>query len=162
MSDAAAEMVEKTEKSRKSPLILGLVLAAMGAGGGYFAVGSGLIPGLTQDDPEIVTEQAVEALPDIGFVELDPIMVSFPDDRVVQHLRFRASLEVNVAHQREVESILPRVIDVMNGYLRALELSDFQDPLALVRLRAQLLRRIQIVAGQGRVRDVLIVDFVLN
>jgi len=31
-----------------------------------------------------------------------------------------------------------------------------------VRIRAHLLRRIQIVTGEGRVRDLLVTEFVLN
>ena len=62
----------------------------------------------------------------------------------------------------EVETVLPRVTDVLNSYLRALELDDLRDPLALTRLRAQMLRRIQVVVGKERVRDLLIMEFVLN
>jgi flagellar FliL protein len=32
----------------------------------------------------------------------------------------------------------------------------------MARLRAQMLRRIQVVTGEGRVRDLLITEFVLN
>ncbi|MBC7156526.1 MAG: flagellar basal body protein FliL, partial [Rhodobacteraceae bacterium] len=35
-------------------------------------------------------------------------------------------------------------------------------PAALVRLRAQMLRRVQVVAGAGRVRDLLVNEFVVN
>ena len=37
-----------------------------------------------------------------------------------------------------------------------------QDPAALPRLRAQMLRRIQVVLGEGKVRDLLVTEFVLN
>ncbi len=57
---------------------------------------------------------------------------------------------------------MPRVIDVLNSYLRALETSDLADSTALVRLRAQMLRRVQIVTGGDRVHDLLIMEFVLN
>jgi flagellar FliL protein len=57
---------------------------------------------------------------------------------------------------------MPRVIDVLNGYLRAVEPGDFDDPAILGRLRAQMLRRVQIVTGTERVRDLLIMEFVLN
>ena len=56
----------------------------------------------------------------------------------------------------------PRILDVLNGYLRAVEVAELEDPSALVRLRAQMLRRIQVVAGEGRVNDLLISEFVLN
>lgn len=51
---------------------------------------------------------------------------------------------------------------MLNGYLRAIAVSEIEDPAGLVRLRAQLLRRIQIVTGEGRVRDLLVTEFVLN
>ncbi len=57
---------------------------------------------------------------------------------------------------------MPRVVDVLNGYLRALEIQDIESAAALTRLRAQMLRRVQIVAGPGRINDLLIMEFVLN
>jgi flagellar FliL protein len=57
---------------------------------------------------------------------------------------------------------MPRVLDVLNSYLRAVEVAELEDPAALVTLRAQMLRRIQLVTGPDRVRDVLITEFVLN
>jgi flagellar FliL protein len=58
--------------------------------------------------------------------------------------------------------LLPRIADVLNGYMRAIDVTQLEDPAALVRMRAQLLRRIQIVTGEGRVRDLLVTEFVLN
>ncbi len=53
-------------------------------------------------------------------------------------------------------------MDVLNGYLRAVDVPALEDPSSLIRLRAQMLRRVQIVTGEGRVRDLLIIEFVLN
>jgi len=50
----------------------------------------------------------------------------------------------------------------MNTYLNALEAARFEDPIALIKLRSQLLRRIQIVTGEGRVEDLLIMEFILQ
>ena len=57
---------------------------------------------------------------------------------------------------------MPPIIDVLNGYLRALEVTDIEDPAALTRLRSQMLRRAQVVAGPERINDLLIMEFVLN
>lgn len=161
MTDAVADVPGEPTKSKKKPMILGLVLSVVGAGGGFFAMSSGMIP-LGAPAEEVGHEKSPEALPDIVFIEVDPIMISLNSDQAIQHLRFRAQLEVVGAYQRDVEKVLPRVTDVLNGYLRALELDDLRDPMALTRLRAQMLRRIQVVAGKERVRDLLIMDFVLN
>ena len=161
MSDAEADPPEKPAKSGKKTLILGLILALAGGGGGFYAASSGLIP-LGQPEVEKAVDDPPGDLPDIAFVGLDPITVSLNGDRAVQYLRFRAQLEVEARYQKDVELILPRVVDVLNSYLRALELDDLRDPLALTVLRGQMLRRVQVVAGKGRVRDLLVMDFVLN
>ena len=173
MSDIAAESVEKPAKRGKMPLILLIVLALAGAGGGYYLVYAGLIPTGAHDsyasehgdvpgEDHQVDHGAPVSLKDIAFVKIDPILISLNDSQQAQHLRFRAQLEVAADHQHEVESVLPRVTDVLNSYLRALELADIRDPLALTRLRAQMLRRVQVVVGKNRVRDLLIMEFVLN
>jgi flagellar FliL protein len=77
-------------------------------------------------------------------------------------LRFTSQIEVESKHAEDVTLILPRIIDVLNGYLRAVDAKELQDPVAMVRIRAHLLRRIQMVSGEGRVRDLLITEFVLN
>jgi len=61
-----------------------------------------------------------------------------------------------------VTNLLPRVLDVLNSYLRVIDMQELNDPRALVRLRAQLLRRVQIVTGDVLVRDLLVTEFVVN
>ena len=51
---------------------------------------------------------------------------------------------------------------MLNSYLRAVSINELEDPSSLIRLRAQMLRRIQIVTGEGQVRDLLVTEFVLN
>ncbi|MVO17889.1 flagellar basal body-associated FliL family protein [Parasedimentitalea huanghaiensis] len=173
MTDATADLEEAPAKPSKMPLIIGVVLAIAGGGGGFYAVQSGLLPLGKTADPQ--TTHAVESAPagvdsgetaediaNLAFIEMDPIVITLRKASGLKHLRFRAQLEVDVAHQAEVEKILPRVVDVLNSYLRALEIADLADPMALPKLRAQMLRRINIATGQGRVRDLLIMDFVLN
>jgi flagellar FliL protein len=77
-------------------------------------------------------------------------------------LRFTSQLEVAGNHSEEVTLLLPRIMDVMNSHLRAIEVAALEDPAGLVRMRAQMLRRIQMVTGEGRVRDLLVTEFVLN
>ena len=151
------------KKKSKLPLLIGLTLALVGGGGGFYAVQSGLILG-----PEEVAEDAtetealhVESMPDVRFIPVDPLVISI-DSASETYLRFRAQLEVRAPYQSEVENLLPRVVDVLNSYLQAVEITDLRDQAALVRLRAQMLRRVQIVTGGDRVSDLLIMEFVLN
>jgi flagellar FliL protein len=172
MTDAVVDTEEPAKKS-KMPLIIGVVLAVAGGGGGFFAVQSGLLPFGQKSAPEsapvakeapegVDSGETAEDIASLAFIEMEPIVISLRNSSGMMHLRFRAQLEVDVAHQAEVEKVLPRVVDVLNSYLRALEVEDLSDPMALPKLRAQMLRRINIATGQGRVRDLLIMDFVLN
>ncbi|MFP4273787.1 MAG: flagellar basal body-associated protein FliL [Paracoccaceae bacterium] len=149
------------KRSRK-PLLLGLVLALCAAGGGFFAASKGLIPGTGGGSAEAAVQAPVEELPDLAFVPVEPIVVSLGPETSGRHLRFRAQLEVAAPNRQEVEMLLPRVVDVLNGYLRSVTPADLEAPAALVRLRAQMLRRVQLVTGEGRVRDLLVMEFVLN
>ncbi|SNX69904.1 flagellar FliL protein [Cereibacter ovatus] len=160
MADATEQQPEAPRKRSKLPLILGLVLALLLGGGGFWATWSGLILG--SSDHQTVTEPAVTPLPDLAFVPVEPIVISLGRGASMSHLRFAAQLEVGANHTSEVALLMPRILDVLNGYLRAVEISRLEDPAALVELRAQMLRRIQIVTGEGRVRDLLVTEFVLN
>ncbi len=164
MTDETVETEDAPKKASKLPLIIGLVLALAGGGGGFYAVYSGMILG---DDSAAVAEESahveeVEDLPDVKYVGLEPFVVSLTSGGGADYLRFRAQLEVPSDHQEEVERVLPRVVDVLNGYLRALSTADIESPDALVKLRSQMLRRVQIVTGPERVSDLLVMEFVLN
>ena len=163
MSEDEAALEDASPKKSKAPLIIGLMLALVGAGGGFYAALSGMILG---GDTEIHTddgkEKAKNPFANIAYVEIEPMMVSVdarPERRI---LRFRAQLEVPQDYQEDVTKLLPRVVDVLNSYLRALEVADLEDRTALTRLRAQMLRRVQVVTGQDRVNDFLIMEFVLT
>lgn len=161
MSETENEAPEEPKKKSKLPLLIGLVLGLAGAGGGFFAVSSGMI--LSSKSPDHSSDGLeAEAIPDVAFIAVDPLVISLRAPSTARHLRFRAQLEVPVQFKIDVETLLPRVVDVLNSYLRAIDTSDFEDPSALMRLRAQMLRRIQVVTGQGRVNDLLIMEFVLN
>ena len=155
---------EAPAKKSKMPMIIGLVLALAGAGGGFFAVSSGLI--LATDAPmdeKIIEEPIlVEPLNGIAFIPLDPLIINLRQGSQAAHLRFVAHLEVDQRYESDVNLLMPRILDVLNNYLRAINLDDVEKSGALIQLRAQMLRRVQIVTGDGRVKDLLVSEFVLN
>ncbi|MER5170881.1 flagellar basal body-associated FliL family protein [Thioclava sp. GXIMD2076] len=165
MAEATADQIEGSEEPKKKsklPLIIGLVLMLVFGGGSFFALYSGMILAPpAAEDPHAEEVPKPADLPDISFIKLDPMVISLSDS-ASRHLRFSAELEVPTAYQADVEKLRPRVMDVLNGYLRAVDLSELEDRTALIKLRAQMLRRIQIVTGEGRVNDLLIIEFVLN
>jgi flagellar FliL protein len=162
VSDTALAPEGAVTKKSKRPLLVGLVLMIAGGGGGYYAASSGMIPGLGGTERGQEHEAEVGALPEIAFVPIDPVVVSLGPDAGSRHLKFTAQLEVAKPHAEEVAMLMPRILDVLNSYLRAVAMADLEDPAAMMRLRAQMLRRVQIVTGEGRVRDLLVTEFILN
>ena len=156
MTDIAADPPPPPRRSRM-PLLIGAVLALLLGAGGFFASYSGLL-----SLPEGGRKDAPSALADSAFVELPAMLVSLGGAGNGRHVRFGATLEVAGRHRAEVETLMPRILDVLNGYLRAVDPQELSAPGALIRLRAQMLRRIQVVTGEGRVRDLLVTEFVLN
>lgn len=154
-----------TAGSGKKGLVIGLALALCAAGGGFYAASSGLIFG---SDGEAVTADGEsvpadgDAVADIAFVPIDPITVSLGSGARAQHLRFRGELEVPPSEAANVEKLLPRIVDVLNGYLRAVEPATLQQADILPRLRAQMVRRVRLVVGEHRVNDLLIMEFILK
>jgi flagellar FliL protein len=145
--------------------VIGLVLALVLGGVGFYAAYAGLLPFGSDNGesaPEDEPDTDDEAMRPVAFVAIDPIVVSLGAPGQGRHLRFRAQLEVVPGREADVAALMPRVLDVLNGYLRAVPASELEAPAALVRLRAQMLRRLQLVAGEGRIRDLLVTEFVLN
>ncbi len=170
MAEEARAQDEAPKKKSKMPVFLGLVLMLVLGGGSFFAVYSGMILGSESPSSDAAgaedsrDEENEEAgpLPAVAFVPLDPLVINLGPAASNRHLRFRAQLEVVPEYESDVTKVLPRVLDVLNSYLRAVNIKDLEDPTALIRIRAQMLRRVKIVTGEGRVRDLLIMEFVLN
>ncbi|MCW1932394.1 flagellar basal body-associated FliL family protein [Pararhodobacter zhoushanensis] len=178
-----AETDQTPAKASKLPLLIGLVLALAGGGGGFYATYSGLLDSLLGGSDSAATDgpaaahgaPAAEghgasapseggdgAVGSTAFVPVDPITVNLGTRGDARHLRFSAQLEVGPGAAVEVQRLMPRIVDVLNIYLRALDPHELEEPAALMRLRAQMLRRVQIVTGPGLVNDLLVIEFVFN
>ena len=173
-ADGEAEAPART--GRMKPLLIGLALMAMGAGGGYAAVTMGLIPGFGgggDGAPEAMAEAESpgpaeahgdprQAAATVAFVPVEPMVVTLGSGMERTHLRFASQLEVPAGRATEVAALMPRVVDVLGGYLRALDPAAVAERDAGARLRSQMLRRAQLVLGPEAVNDLLVTEFVLN
>jgi flagellar protein FliL len=148
------------KKRSKLPLVAGILGAFLAGGGGFYATYSGLLWPNAETSAEKKGHK--DEMPDIAYVAIEPVVISLAPTAKNEYLKMSAQLEVERPASAEVAVLMPRILDVLNGYLRAIDAAQIEDPSALVRIRAQLLRRIQVVVGEGRVRDLLITEFVLN
>lgn len=163
----------KKKKGLLVPLLLGVILAALGGGGGFWAVTQG--PLASETAPDAHADDAgghddghgASHDPDLGptnvaFLELETLVISLGAEESNRNLIFAAALEVSPEHLDEVTQLTPRVLDVLNSYLRVIAISELSEPTSLARLRSQMLRRIQVVTGTGRVNDLLVTQFLVN
>lgn len=166
MADEEIEEPVETNNANKpkaTKVLLGVTLASLLASVGFYATLTGIV-GLPANSPaeDVVDQPPIQPMPSLAFVEIEPMIVSIPERNPPSHLRFRGHLEVYEGQQSSVQSLMPRVTDVLNGYLRALQPTEITDSKTLIRIRSQMLRRVQLVVGDGRVRDLLISEFVVN
>lgn len=159
-----ADSDESTDaKPKKGPGLVGILLTLVVAlglgGGGFYAMYAGL---LSSEGHAATAKDAEAAAPDAPiFLELDPMAISVGGTEGVKQLRFRAFLQL-ADDAGDVAALQPRILDIFATYLRALSVEQLEDPSGLFTLRAQLLRRVQLLAGPEAVRDLLIIDFVIS
>ena len=153
-------------KSNRFPVVLAAVALAATMGSVTFAVL--LLMGTRTHEPEEALgnlkggdQTLIEAQPFV-FIPLEPVLVTLGAEANGQQLRFEGYLEVSESQKEQVNSQMPRVMDALNTYLRAVAYKDLQEPASLIKLRIQMLRRAQMAIGEGVVKDLLISKFILG
>jgi len=175
MTDAAdAGETGAAPGKRSRALLIAVPLALLLGGAAFYGVWSGLVPVPFGEDPaadadpepaEAVPqrlEPLAEAGPPPGFVALEPMVVSLGPEAGARHLRLAVTVETEPARIAEIETLAPRIADVLNTFLRAVDPAAVERPRSMMWLRAQMLRRVRLVCPPGAVRDLLIQEFVLN
>jgi flagellar FliL protein len=142
-------------------LLIGLVLALLLGAGGFYATWSGLLA-----LPSAGGGSRAELPPapggEAGFVPLETLTVTIGPESGGRLLRISATVETEPGAEARLQRLMPRVLDVLATYLHALREEDLRKPAVMTRLRAHLLRRVRVVAGEDVVRDLLITEFVLQ
>ncbi len=177
MTDASAAIEDAEEEPPKKSkgMLFGLLGAIVLGGGTFYGVFSGLIP-VPGGDPPQPTQHAADSehKPDeetertdyselsSSFIPMREMIISLGPNSNAKHLKLVVSVEVDSETEQQVTALAPRIRDVLNTFLRAVDERDFEVPRAMTRLRGQMLRRVQLVTPPGAVRDLLIQDFILN
>ncbi|MEO0859490.1 MAG: flagellar basal body-associated FliL family protein [Pseudomonadota bacterium] len=159
MADEDEEVIEKKRGFGLVGWLVVVILAVLLGGGGFYVTYSGMLSDLMAKD---VPAHPVADAQGPVFVELDPMMISVGGPGSIRQLRFRAFLQTPHEGDSHVAALQPRILDIFATYLRAVGMDRLEDPAALLRIRAQLLRRVQLLAGPDAVSDLLIIDFVLT
>ncbi len=164
------EETEETEEApvKPSPLkilipaaISAVVLGGVAAGVAFLMSGSN-DECLAAGADGAYAKKETKSYENVAFVNLEPLVISLGPNANSEYLKISISLETTDLQKKKIEHLVPKFRDVLNTYLRAVDESDIAEPAAMIRLRAQMLRRVQLIAPPDTVENVLITDFVLN
>ncbi len=145
-------------------VVLPLFILA-GVGGGLYFTGTldGFFAG--EDVEEGATEVRRRAEPSKAyFLEIPNMIVNLSaDDGQTRYLRLSVQLELRSQEDvTAVETVMPRVIDQFQTYLRELRVRDLRGSQGIYRLQMELLTRVNTAAYPVEVKDVLFQEILIQ
>ena len=166
--DADEEDGSPSEKGGKNKLLIVVALVIFlvvgGVAGAYF---TGLLDPIIA---MIVGEEVVEGDDEITssenavFYDVGELLVNLnTGGRKSSFLKIRMSLELADPNDiQRIESIMPRIIDNFQTYLRELRIEDLKGSAGMYRLREELLARASAAAAPVKVSDVLFKEMLVQ
>jgi flagellar FliL protein len=152
---------------RKLQLIAGagLLVVLAGGGGAFYlfwpssnnAADETAIAGVQTGAPNLPPAQAV-------FFDIPDIIVNIQAaDSTPAFLKLSVSLELEKTDAKaSVEPVLPRIVDQFQTYLRELRVEDLRGSAGVMRLKEELLRRVNLAVAPTPVRDVLLKEMIVQ
>ena len=114
-------------------------------------------------------DKAAEAM--AGASGQPPTFYTLPDlvvtlnagDRRTRYLKTRVSLELATAKDAsQIEFLVPRIVDYCQTYLRELRPDELRGSAAIVRMRDELLKRVNAAVAPVVVREILFTDLMVE
>jgi len=142
-----------------------LVLILGGAAAAYFTgLLQPVIDMLGGKDTAVVDENAPTVSTDAVFYDLPEMLVNInTGGRKSVFLKIRVSLELDSSDEIvQVESVMPRIIDNFQVYLRELRIEDLKGSAGMYRLREELLKRVNVAVAPAKVNDVLFKEMLVQ
>ena len=179
MSDAEAETDAAKPKGSKKKLVIMAAAALLVVGGGAGAWFSGVLPRLLghgeahaegaahgESHAEGHAGSAAEARPSGAplFMDLPEIVANLNGGpRRTVFVKLKAKLELARADdQATLTAVMPRVLDLFQGYLREMRPEELRGTAGTYRLREELLARTNLVAPPARVVSVLFTEMLVQ
>lgn len=152
----------------------GLVVVLAGGGGAYYFLGGSApaeehaegAPAEGGHGGEHGAAAAPSELPPehAAFFDVPDIVVNIQTaDSTPAFLKLAVALELDTPEARAaIEPVMPRVIDQFQTYLRELRVDDVRGSMGVMRLKEELLRRVNLAAAPTPVRDVLLKEMIVQ
>ncbi len=159
-SAPAPKGLKKFLSKKMLMIIVPALLLVIGGGGAgaYF-----MMKGEPEAGHEVVEEVPLTP-PEVAFSDIEKLTVNIQGaDAVPAYLQLSVSLELENEEQKTaMEALLPRVKDQFQAYLRELRLEDLKGSAGVLRIKEELLRRVNVAAAPYKVRDVLLKEMIVQ
>ena len=176
MGDEADAPVQRSSRRRLLvfigiPLLLVILLAAGAYFTGIFSSLFGAKPSANAPAPSAAMAPAGTAKPGqpgvagTVFYDMPELLVNLNSQgqRQQHFLKIRVSLELDSPLDvPKIEAVMPRIIDNFQVYLRELRIDDLQGSAGMLRLREELLNRVNAVIKPAKVNDVLFKEILVE
>jgi len=102
--------------------------------------------------------------PNVAFYDMPDIVVNIQSaDGTPAYLKISVALELAAADEKAgIQALMPRVVDQFQSYLRELRVDDLHGSAGVLRLKEELLRRINVAAAPYPVKDVLLKEMIVQ
>ncbi len=158
--------VKKLFGSKKMIMITGAAMLVLlgGIGAGlYFFVFAG--PSAAEKAKMASAAPPIPLLPPtVAFFDMPDIVVNIQSaDGSPAYLKLSVSLELAAAEEKAgLTALSPRIVDQFQSYLRELRVDDLHGSAGVLRLKEELLRRINVAAAPYPVKDVLLKEMIVQ
>ena len=148
----------KTKKGLMIAIPVLLLLLGGGGAGTYFFLLN------KPDSKEAKAEEVPLTPPKVAFSDMQDILVNIQsNDGTPAYLKLGVSLELeDDAQKAAITPLMPRITDQFQAYLRELRLDDLKGSAGVLRLKEELLRRVNVAAAPYKVRDVLLKEMIVQ
>jgi flagellar FliL protein len=130
----------------------------------YFFVLSAPKPDETAEAANVKTEADKLPAAQAAFFDIPDIIVNIQTpDSTPAYLKLSVALELEKQEAKAaVEPVLPRIIDQFQTYLRELRVEDIRGSAGVMRLKEELLRRVNLAVAPTPVHDVLLKEMIVQ
>ena len=166
--DADEEDGSPSEKGGKNKLLIVVALVIFlvvgGVAGAYFTGHLDPIIAIIVGEEVIEGEDEITSSENAVFYDVGELLVNLnTGGRKSSFLKIRMSLELADPNDiQRIESIMPRIIDNFQTYLRELRIEDLKGSAGMYRLREELLARASAAAAPVKVSDVLFKEMLVQ
>jgi len=141
-----------------------LLVAILGGGGAYYFLSAAPKEASEAAEGEKTTAPTPPPAQTAVFFDVPDIIVNLQTPDATQaFLKLSVALELDkLENKQAIEPVLPRVIDQFQTYLRELRVEDIRGAVGVMRLKEELLRRVNIAVAPTPVRDVLLKEMIVQ